>query len=92
MARPVTQQPLATTTVDDSVSTSIAVCELVSNVSDTPVRELPPLGQAIDSDCLDDLFSRRASTGRLTFQFAGYDVVAQSENTVELYGMNTVTN
>lgn len=92
MSRTVTDQPLATTTVEDSVSTSIAVCELVSSVSDTPVRELPSLGQAVDSDCLDDLFSGGSSTGRLTFQFAGYDVVAQSGNTIELYGKDTVTN
>ncbi|WP_460920194.1 HalOD1 output domain-containing protein [Salinarchaeum chitinilyticum] len=86
-----TDRPLASTTVEDSSSTSVAVCELVSRVSDTPVRDLPPLEAAIDADCLNGVFSGESADGHLSFQFAGYDVVARSSDTVEVYTEATVT-
>lgn len=91
MHRTATDRPLASATVEDAASTSVVVCELVSRVSDTPVRDLPPLEDAIDADCLDTVFAGQCSDGHVSFQFAGYDVIARSCDTVELYTEATVT-
>ncbi|WP_248516683.1 HalOD1 output domain-containing protein [Salinarchaeum laminariae] len=91
MSSIVDRQPIATTTVDDSATTSVTVCEAVSDASGTPVRELPPLRQSIDADSLDDLFASTTAPARLSFQFAGYDVVTRSSGEVELYRVDTVT-
>lgn len=91
MSRTVNGQPLATTTIEDAASTSVTVCELVSQVSDTPIRELPPLGRTIDADGLDEVFADRSSQGRVAFQYAGYDVVARSSDVIEVYQTETTT-
>lgn len=85
MSRATDSRPLDTATVDDSESPSVAVCELVSQVSETPIRELPALGREVDPDALDAVFPDDGSIGSVSFQFAGLDVVVRSTDTVEVY-------
>lgn len=91
MGRTSSQYPLAERAVEDTASTSVVVCELVSQVSETPVRELPPLQGAIDSDGLDAVITTGRSRASVAFEFAGYEVVARP-NSVELYRGATVTD
>lgn len=90
-SRATNAQPLATTTVQKSESVSVTVCEVVSRVSETSIRELPPLGRTVDPDALDAVFQQDVSYGVLSFQYAGYDVSIRSDGTIEVYREATIT-
>lgn len=82
--RTTSTRPLVTKQFDWAASTSVVVCETVSEVADARIEALPPLGESIDPDALDALFDGTAS-GSVAFQFAGYDVVVRSTDVVEVY-------
>lgn len=66
-----------------SLKLSQAILEAVANAEDTPVSELSQkLYSAIDPDALDNLF--RNTRGSLTFEFAGYLVVVDSDGHVDV--------
>lgn len=90
MGLPSSRRPLAERALEDSASTSVVVCELVSQASDTPIEELPPVQEVIDSDGLDAVITSRSARASVVFTFAGYDVVARPDS-VELYREATVT-
>lgn len=60
---------------------SEAVYRAVARVEGCSALELAPIGETIDSDSLDALFSpaNRDNGHRLTFQYAGYDVVVTGD-------------
>lgn len=54
-----------------------AVCRAVATAEGCSELELEPIGDAVDPDSLDALFSPAASNGNclLTLRYAGYEVV-----------------
>lgn len=72
-------------TVDDEQPTSVGVCRLVAAVSDTPIRNLPPLESVIDTAALDELFTDAPAGTRLTFPYAGYRIVVTDGPRVEVH-------
>lgn len=63
---------------------STAIVEAVSTASDTPIRELPVLYDAIDPDALCSLFFDRETSGYVTFQYAGHVVTVHADRTIEV--------
>ncbi|MFB6080292.1 MAG: HalOD1 output domain-containing protein [Haloferacaceae archaeon] len=61
-----------------------AIAEAVSAASGTPIRELPPLYDAIDPDALSALFSGRRTSGRVEFRYAGHVVAVTADRTVDV--------
>jgi hypothetical protein len=68
----------------DAVRPSVAVLEAVSDSVGTPAVELPTLNDAIDPDALDELFSGRRTSGRVTFRYAGRRVTVHADRTVDV--------
>lgn len=63
---------------------STAIVEAVSAASDTPIRELPALYDAVDPDALGSLFAGRETDGYVTFQYAGHVVTVHADRTIEV--------
>jgi len=63
-SRIVDDQPLVQTTATDGEALSVTVCDLVSRATDTSIRDLPPLANAIDPDALDAVFDGRSTEDR----------------------------
>ncbi|MCU4744148.1 hypothetical protein OB955_14865 [Halobacteria archaeon AArc-m2/3/4] len=61
-----------------------AVVSAVAAASDADPLELPPLGDAIDPDALNQLFMTRSDStvAKITFQYAGYDVTVRGNGEV----------
>lgn len=89
--RRVDRQPIVRTTVSDGETLSVVVCDLMSRVTDTPIRELPPLATAIDPDALDAVFDGKTTEGSVAFQYADHDLVVRSNGDVEVYPVGTAT-
>jgi len=83
--------PLATTTVEQADTPSIVIAEMVSDLADAPLDELPPLANAVDPDALDAVFAGEDTVGRLTFTFADYDVLLDSAGAVAVYRSGSIT-
>ena len=81
MAATTDESPL---TFDSDVLASTAVIEAVSDVTETPALELPPLRTVIDPDALDDLFAGSRTSGRVTFRYAGHDVTVHADRTIDV--------
>lgn len=60
------------------------IVNAVAASSNTPPEELPPLFDTIDPDALDQLFHRRGTHGRIEFQYAGFQLLAQNDGGIEL--------
>ena len=63
-----------------SESTSVAITELVARCEGCHPCSLPPLYGALDTDSLDDLLTghdRAVSSVRVSFRYAGYEVVVE---------------
>lgn len=63
-------------------STTVTVIEAVADREDVDIRDLPPLGNAVDIEALDELLSHWASRPSnqeryVEFQYAGYTVSLQ---------------
>jgi hypothetical protein len=61
-------------------STSVAITELVARCEGCHPCSLPPLYGALDTDSLDDLLTghdRAVSSVRVSFRYAGYEVVVE---------------
>lgn len=67
---------------DQGVST--AVVEAVSDRTETPVLDLPPVYDVVDPDALDVLFEGRETHGAVTFRYAGQVVTVRSDRTIEV--------
>lgn len=77
--------PVTTEWDRDSAETPVfAVVSAVSEITNVDALELPPLHDAIDAEALNDLFTSRPEPGdvRVTFQYAGCDVVVDGAGTV----------
>ena len=63
-----------------------AVISAVSDASGLDMFELPPLYEAIDPDALNELFTSRSepAVGKVSFEYAGYDVVVCGTGVVEV--------
>ncbi|MFP9192183.1 HalOD1 output domain-containing protein [Natronosalvus vescus] len=76
------------TTWDRSSTNSpvVAVVAEIAAATGTDPLELPPLSSAIDPDALNALFASRPITTvqRVTFQYAGYEVVVDGDGDVRL--------
>jgi len=90
-SRIVDDQPLVQTTATDGEALSVTVCDLVSRATDTSIRDLPPLANAIDPDALDAVFDGRSTDGSVAFQYADHDLVVRSNGTIEVYHLGTLT-
>jgi hypothetical protein len=63
---------------------SQAVVEAVADHRGVAVEELrDPLYDVVDPDALDDLF--RDGTGRVAFEYLGYDVTVRHDGTVDVF-------
>ena len=61
------------------------ISEAASDALETPVKELPPLSNAIDLDALDAIITNnRSHDVTVTFSYAGLRVLVYSNNTVYL--------
>lgn len=88
-SRYVDDQPLLKTTASEG-EFSVAICDLLSRATETPVRELPQLASVIDPDALDAVFDGKSASGCIVFEYAGHDVLVRSNGAVELYSDGTV--
>lgn len=63
-----------------------AVTSAVADASDRDVLELPPLNDAVDPDALNALFASlsNAPVDRVSFRYAGYDVVVRGSGDVHV--------
>lgn len=63
-----------------------AVISAVSEASGRDIFDLPPLGEAIDPDALNELFTSRSgpAVGEVSFRYAGYDVVVRGTGVVQV--------
>ncbi|MFB6105554.1 MAG: HalOD1 output domain-containing protein [Halobacteriaceae archaeon] len=57
-----------------SAPVSVRVVTAVADATDTPVESLPPLGDVVDPEAVDDLFSREGAGVRLRIRYAGTSV------------------
>ncbi|WP_337652328.1 HalOD1 output domain-containing protein [Halomontanus rarus] len=83
--------PITTEWGRDSEDTPVyAVVSAVAEAEGTDPVELPPLYEAIDSEALNDLFTGRAKStvGKVTFQYAGYDVTVNGNGEVQARSTN----
>ncbi|WP_435094992.1 HalOD1 output domain-containing protein [Halorubrum sp. N11] len=61
----------------------VTITEAVSNASNTPMEELPPLSQSIDLDGLMEIVTGdRSHDVTVTFPYASHRVLVHSDNTV----------
>ena len=61
----------------------VTIAEVVSDVLDTPMEELPPLSQSIDLEGLHAVVTNDGSHDvTVTFSYAGHRVLVHSNNTV----------
>lgn len=70
-------------------SLSFAVVDAVATHEGVSVADLPPLGNAIDPDALDDLFEPKfdgslRQGGEVTFDYCGYTVVVDASGRVDI--------
>ncbi|WP_425494366.1 HalOD1 output domain-containing protein [Natronoglomus mannanivorans] len=63
-----------------------AVVSAVAETNGTDPLELPPLGDAIDTDALNELFTGRSEStvAEVTFQYADYDVTVRGNGEVHV--------
>jgi Halobacterial output domain 1 len=79
---PLSEEPVALRYSMDADETACeAVCRAVATVEDCSVLELAPIGEVIDTDSLDALFSpsHRDERYHLTLRYAGYEVVLHGD-------------
>ncbi|MFH5802117.1 HalOD1 output domain-containing protein [Haladaptatus sp. CMAA 1911] len=72
----------------EAVSLSTAIVRKVAAAKDVAPSALPPLYEVIDSDALDRLFDSRINhqsrtSGRIEFEYCGYQVTATSTGDVQ---------
>lgn len=60
---------------------SIGVVEAVGAATDRDAGALPQLGHVVDPDALDDLLGRSGDV-EISFEYAGVEVIVQSDGTV----------
>lgn len=71
----------------DGRSIAVAVVELVAAETERDPLELPPLGDVVDPEALDRLFSEGATTeAGAQFQFAGCHVSVSADGVVTVEG------
>ncbi|WP_222913358.1 HalOD1 output domain-containing protein [Natrinema sp. SYSU A 869] len=80
---------LSTTTEwkQDTENTPVyAVVSAVAEASGLDMFELPSLYEAINPDALNELFTSRSepAVGKVSFEYAGYDVVVRGTGVVEV--------
>jgi hypothetical protein len=51
----------------------------VARIEGTDPRDLPPLGETLDPEALDDLLDEEATTDRIVFDYLGYEVTATAD-------------
>ncbi|WP_083898767.1 HalOD1 output domain-containing protein [Natronococcus jeotgali] len=64
----------------------VAVVSAVADAAGTDPLELPPLGNAINPEALNDLVGAERSPGleSISFEYAGYDVVVSGAGDIEV--------
>ncbi|WP_276256725.1 HalOD1 output domain-containing protein [Halomontanus rarus] len=70
----------------DSEDTPVfAVVLAVADASGVDPLELPPLGDTIDPDALNELFMARSEStvAKVTFEYAGYDVTVRGDGEIQ---------
>lgn len=67
---------------ESDAALSALVVKAVSDATETPVDELPPLYHVIDPDALDELFSGRDTDGSVGFQYAGQTVTVSADRMI----------
>jgi len=67
----------------DSRSVSQAVIDAVAAFEGTPPTELtPPLYEVVDPEALDKIFARKASLGKVVFNYKSYEVHVDADGFV----------
>ncbi|WP_317175806.1 HalOD1 output domain-containing protein [Halomontanus rarus] len=80
-------EPCTTEWDRDSEDTPVfAVVSAVAEASGADPLELPPLGDAIDPDALNELFTVRSEStvAKVTFEYAGYDITVRGNGEVQV--------
>ena len=73
--------------ITGATSLSVTVIEAVAAAKRVDPVDLPsPLADSIDPDALDVLF--RNGTGRVSFDYSGYEVTVDANGTVDLAPFN----
>lgn len=71
--------------------TGRVVREVAEREGVDPIELTPPLNTAVDTDALESMFSdsvsgKRREGIRIEFDYCGYDIVVEGENTVRILG------
>lgn len=76
----------AEVSVEETDSVADAVAMSVATVRDCDPTDLPPLGETVDPDALNDIFqaSNRGTGVNVTFEYAGFDVTINHEGELTL--------
>ncbi len=78
---------------DETDSIVVTVSSAVSDVTGTPIEEMPPLQETLDCDSLESLFSSfniedMSGVGQVGFTFCGCTVRIDTSGTVQVYDGN----
>ncbi len=78
---------------DETDSIVITVSNAVSDVTGTPMEEMPPLQETLDCDALESLFDsfdieHMSGIGQVGFSFHGCTVRIDTTGTVQVYNEN----
>lgn len=78
---------------DETDSIVVTVSSAVSDVTGTPMDEMPPLQETLDCDSLESLFSsfnieEMSGVGQVGFTFHGCTVRIDTTGTVQVYEEN----
>jgi len=71
--------------LDRSTAPATAVLTRVSEATGTPILELPPLEDAIDTEALAAVVDGDNPAAQLRFRYAGYVVTVDGDRTVSLW-------
>ncbi|WP_049924118.1 HalOD1 output domain-containing protein [Halopiger djelfimassiliensis] len=70
--------------IEDEPEPSNRVIGAVASAANVDPFECPPLYETVNPSALNDLFDERAVHGRVTFDYAGYEVTLASNGDVTL--------
>lgn len=68
----------------DSRSPAVAVAYAVAEADGVEPTELPPLGETIDPNAVNQCIEDESFSGQIQFEYAGYDVSVNSHGVIHL--------
>lgn len=77
--------PLVEVSVDEGAQPSTVVLEATAAATNTPIEELPPLQNSVDTDALDDIFDDRSTSGYVAVRYVGHVVRVHADDVVTVH-------